>query len=266
MISSEPDRITSTKNQHVQHIRELLAKKTTREQSGHFIVEGVRLCEEAIQAGVLPQLVLYSNSCSQRGMELVNQARLSGSKILSVAPEVLNALSDTETSQGLLMVVPNQPRQMSLLNFVIVIDQLRDPGNLGTILRTAVAAGVQAVFCTPGSVDAWSPKVVRSAMGAHFHVPVIVKTWSEIESICKSQNPPLCTCLAESGDGVSLWKADLTKPIALVIGGEAEGASVEIKKSADLFLNIPMPGGFESLNAAVAASIILFEVIRQRNQ
>ncbi len=267
MTSLEPDRITSTKNQHVQHIRELLTKKTLREQSGHFIVEGVRLCEEAIQAGVLPELVLYSDGCSLRGMELVNQALSSGSKVLTVAPEVLHTLSDTETNQGLLMVVPNQPQQLPpSLNFVVVIDQLRDPGNLGTILRTAVAAGAQAVFCTPGSVDAWSPKVVRSAMGAHFRVPVMVKMWSEVEAICKSQNPPLCTCLAESGQGITIWRADLKNPIALVIGGEADGASDEVKKSTDLILNIPMPGGFESLNAAVAASIILFEVVRQRNQ
>jgi TrmH family RNA methyltransferase len=151
------------------------------------------------------------------------------------------------------------------MDFLLVIDQVRDPGNLGTILRTAVAAGVQAVFCTPGSVDAWSPKVVRSAMGAHFFVPIVQKSWVEISELCKTQQQPLTSYLAESADGQPLWNADLKNPVALVIGGAADGASPEVKTGVAAFINIPMPGGFESLNAAVAASIILFEVVRQRS-
>ncbi len=266
MSNFEPDYITSSKNQNVQYIRELLTKKSTREQTGYFVVEGVRLSEEALKAGVVPRLVVYSDNCSARGLELMQQAHDLGSKVLSAAADILNALSDTETSQGLLMVVPNQflllPEEF---HFVVIVDQVRDPGNLGTILRSAVAAGAQAVFCTPGSVDAWSPKVVRSAMGAHFHIPVIKNEWGEIKVLLKKQNQPLTVFLAESEDGTVLWQADLKQPVALVIGGEADGASPEVKASVDAFLNIPMPGGFESLNAAVAASIILFEVVRQRN-
>jgi TrmH family RNA methyltransferase len=266
MSNTDPEMITSSKNQHVQHIRELLAKKAAREEHGSFIVEGVRLCEEALKSGISPKLVLYSDACSTRGLELVQQAGTVGSKVFFVKHDILDAISDTETTQGLLMVMQTHPLRLpDHMDFVLVIDQVRDPGNLGTILRTAVAAGVQAVFCTPGSVDVWSPKVVRSAMGAHFYVPIVLKNWNEISDLCKNQQQPLTTYLAESADGTDLWKADLKNPVALVIGGEAEGASAEVKACVDAFINIPMPGGFESLNAAVAASIILFEVVRQRN-
>jgi len=266
MQNIDPEMITSTKNQHVQQIRELLAKKSSREEHGAFIVEGVRLCEEALKSGIPPRLVFYSETCSARGLELVQQAGTAGSKVLFVKHDILDALSDTETTQGLLMVMQTHPLPLpQTLDFVLVIDQVRDPGNLGTILRTAMAAGAQAVFCTPGSVDAWSPKVVRSAMGAHFYVPIALKSWEDISSLCRQQKKPLTTYLAESADGIALWKADLKSPIALVIGGEAEGASAEVKAGVDALINIPMPGGFESLNAAVAASIILFEVVRQRS-
>ncbi|MBA4383649.1 MAG: RNA methyltransferase [Anaerolinea sp.] len=266
MSISESELITSSKNQHVQHIRELLAKKSVREDHSSFVVEGVRLCEEAMKTGIAPRLVVYSDTCSDRGLELVQQASTAGSKVFLVKHDILDALSDTATTQGLLMVMQSHPLPLpETLDFILVVDRVRDPGNLGTILRTAVAAGVQAVFCTPGSVDAWSPKVVRSAMGAHFYVPIELMKWEEILGLCNQQKKPLTTFLAESGDGASLWQADLKKPIALVIGGEAEGASPEVKAGVDALINIPMPGGFESLNAAIAASIILFEVVRQRS-
>jgi len=265
MQSIAKEIITSSKNQHIQFVRELLAKRSARENSGLFIVEGVRLAEEAVNSAVPARLVLYSEACSERGRELVRQAGLTSDQVYQVKNDVLAALSDTETSQGLLMVMPVSPIGLpKVVDFLLVIDQVRDPGNLGTILRSAVAAGVQGVYCTPGSVDVWSPKVVRSAMGAHFHLPILGAGWEEVLAYCKEQPAALTIFLAESGGGTSLWQADLKKPLALVIGGEAEGATQQVKQGVDVFLNIPMPGGFESLNAAVAASILMFEVVRQR--
>jgi len=229
-------------------------------------LEGVRLCEEALHSGLRPQLVLFSEKCSPRGLELVKETQSLVSPGFSVRSDILNALSETETTQGILMVMEKQPTDIpDELDFVVIVDQLRDPGNLGTILRSAVAADAQAVFITPGSVDAWAPKVLRSAMGAHFHIPVQSLPWDEIRKLCRNRKIPLAIYLAESGDGKSLWDADLCQPLALVIGGEADGASAAARADVDLLLNIPMPGGFESLNAAVAASIILFEVVRQRS-
>lgn len=196
----------------------------------------------------------------------MKETQINGSQVFSVNTDILDALSETETTQGILMVMQVQPLAIPAdLNFIVIVDQLRDPGNLGTILRSAVAANAQAVFITPGSVDAWSPKVLRSAMGAHFHIPVITKSWDEILKLCKQRVVSLTLCLAESGGGNPIWNADLRQPLALVIGGEADGASAAARADVELLLNIPMPGGFESLNAAVAASIILFEVVRQRS-
>jgi RNA methyltransferase, TrmH family len=188
MTQNESEIITSSKNQHVQHIRELLAKKSSREEHGSFIVEGVRLCEEALKSGIPPRLVFYSDACSPRGLELVQQAARMDCKVVLVKHDILDALSDTEATQGLLMVMQTHPLALpEVSDFVLVIDQLRDPGNLGTILRSAVASGVQAVFCTPGSVDIWSPKVVRSAMGAHFYIPIALRNGTKSRSFARNK-------------------------------------------------------------------------------
>jgi TrmH family RNA methyltransferase len=137
---------------------------------------------------------------------------------------------------------------------------------MGTILRSAAAAGVQTVFLPSGNADVYSPKVLRSGMGAHFRLCLARQEWPEIIDFCKEKNSSaLHIMLAESGDGIPYWKADLRQPLALVIGGEADGACPEAKLTVDSFINIPMPGKFESLNAAVAAGILLFEVVHQRS-
>ncbi|MCX6053569.1 MAG: RNA methyltransferase [Chloroflexi bacterium] len=259
------ERVTSTKNPRVAHIRELLGKRSAREESAQFVVEGVRLCEEALLAGLVPSEVFFSRDLSPRGLALLERAARSSCPVREVLSHVMNSLSETETSQGLLMVMPMRllpiPEE---LNLILVLDQIRDPGNFGTLLRTAIASGVQAVFCTPGTVDPFSPKVLRSAMGAHFSLPIHSSPWQEIHALCKNRITPLQILLAESEGGSSLWQRDLVPPTAIVIGGEAEGASKEVRASVDGLIHIPMPGGNESLNASIAGSIILFEIIRQR--
>jgi TrmH family RNA methyltransferase len=259
--------ITSTHNPHIQRVRALLNQKSSRDAEKAFIVEGVRLCEEALAAGCKPEEVFYSPALNERGQTLVRQAEALGCEVFEIPQEVMDNLSATETSQGILMVLPQSGSEpLPGADFVLVLDQVRDPGNMGTILRSAAAAGVQVVFLPPGNVDVYSPKVVRSGMGAHFRLRLLQRQWQEISAYCKpSGSPALQLMLAESGGGVSCWQADLKQPLALVIGGEADGASEEVRKAVDLLLNIPMPGRFESLNAAVAAGILLFEVVRQRS-
>jgi TrmH family RNA methyltransferase len=150
------------------------------------------------------------------------------------------------------------------IDFVIIADGIHDPGNLGTLLRTTAAAGAQLLITTPGSVDAFSPKVLRAGMGAHFHLPILDLDWPEIQHLLKDRSPQLRVFLADAGQGASCWETDLRQPCALVIGGEAEGASQAARDRADAGLSIPMPGKSESLNAAAAASILIFEVVRQR--
>jgi TrmH family RNA methyltransferase len=121
---------------------------------------------------------------------------------------------------------------------------------------------VQGVLLGPGTTDAFSPKVVRAGMGAHFRLPVLNLDWDGIRQVCQPQTK---IYLAEAGTGIPYWELDLRRPVTLVVGGEAEGASQDARQSADELVRIPMPGKSESLNAAVAASILMFEVVRQRS-
>lgn len=258
--------ITSVQNSKIQWVRKLQAQAKARRQDGVFVAEGVRLLEEARQAGWEAALVLYSQPLSQRGLALVSAWQSSGALVEEVSENVLEAASDTQTSQGLLAVL--ETRQLSLpenVNFLLVADGMRDPGNLGTILRSALAAGVQGILLPPGAVDPWSPKVVRGAMGAHFRLPIHTLDWPEIASVVHPEDGVyLQVYVADSGGGIAYTMADLRQPLALVIGGEAAGAGAPAAALADGRLHIPMPGGAESLNAAVAATVLMFEVVRQR--
>ncbi|MEA2008893.1 MAG: RNA methyltransferase [Chloroflexota bacterium] len=253
--------ITSPQNSQIKHIQRLQNKSRDRRKEQAFVVEGVRLMEEAFQYGWTPEIVLYAENLDERGLQIVNQFRERGASVSQVTPEVMQAASDTETPQGLLAVLPlrGQP-QPQKLDFVLIPDAVRDPGNLGTLFRTALAAGVDIVILPPGTVDAHSPKVVRAAMGAHFRLPIIKISWNEIKEMVK----PLRVFVAEAEKGTPHTGADLRQPLALIIGNEARGPGQEAQQMADDWLHIPMPGEAESLNAAIAGSILMFEVVRQR--
>ncbi len=256
--------ITSTHNSRIQHVRALLTQRSARDEEKCYIVEGVRLCEEALASGIKPLEVFTSAALSERGTKLAAQ---SGVEVCEIPEHVMDSLSATENSQGILMVMPQQSKPLSQdVDFVLILDQVRDPGNMGTILRSAAASGAQAVFLPGGNTDVFAPKVVRAGMGAHFRLCLVQREWPEIIKFCKEENSAsLHLMLAESGEGIPYWKMEMRQPLALVIGGEADGACPEAKLAIDSFVNIPMPGKFESLNAAVAASILLFEIVRQRS-
>lgn len=258
--------ITSASNPRIQFVRGLLARRKEREQARAFVVEGVRLVEEALSAAYEPQLTLFSSALGERGKLLLAHPALASSEVLEVTPDLLASVSGTETPQGILSVLRMKPSALpEALDFVVVADGIRDPGNLGTLLRSAAAAGAQAVLLAPATTDAYAPKVVRSGMGAHFRLPIVELGWEAIRDVLKDGLQSLTVYLAESERGKALWNADLHQPLALLIGGEAEGASPQGIALADELIRIPMPGGSESLNAAVAASILIFEVVRQRH-
>lgn len=258
--------ITSAQNSQIKQVRALLNKRQERESQKLYVVEGVRLMEEAVAAGVSPQVVLYSNALSARGAKLLNQIRSSGVQTEEVAPELLKSLSDTETPQGILAVLPiHGCRLPDQADFVVLADQVRDPGNLGTLLRTGLAAGVQAIILTPGTVDAFSPKTVRSAMGAHFRLPLVNASWEELADWHAAQKPRPNFWVSDVREGVPCWDADLRSPLMLGIGGEAEGISSAAFTLPHHKVHIPMPGKSESLNASIAAGILVFEVLRQRS-
>lgn len=256
------DLITSAQNQHIQLVRSLLNQPRSRKKHAAFVAEGVRLVEEGIASAFPLRFVLYSDSRSQRGTELLRSLPAETPEY-PVEVRLFQELSDTETSQGILAVFELQPLPLPKQpDFVLILDNLRDPGNLGTILRSADAAGTQAVLLAPGTTDAFAPKVVRAGMGAHFRLPIHALNWQQIAELVGG----LAVFSAEMQAVQTLWQADLTKPCALLIGSEAEGVSEQGKALASSSVRIPMPGPSESLNAAVAASILLFEVQRQRTQ
>jgi|WetSurMetagenome_2_1015567.scaffolds.fasta_scaffold17091_2 RNA methyltransferase, TrmH family len=257
--------ITSTQNPKIQRIRDLLAHSRSRSEQKAFVIEGIRLVEEAVQSGVKPEIFYYSSQLNPRGMELIEKMRSAGIPNEEIDSSLMNRLSDTESSQGILAVIPESRAVLpDTLDFILILDSIKDPGNMGTILRTACAAGVNAVFLSPNCVDVYSPKVMRSAMGAHFKLPMIDSSWPLMKTEISSRIPVPAIFLADVRQGEPLWKCDLTFPIALIISSEATGASPEAIEIASHKIHIPMPGGFESLNASIAAAIILFEVVRQR--
>ena len=252
--------IKSSQNTKLKLARSLMGRSRERHAAGAFVAEGVRLVEEACSAGWPIQYVLYTPELSARGLELVHRLEVQGCQVEQVSEMLLNSVSETKTSQGLLAVLDHSPLALPQpLNFVLIPDSIRDPGNLGALLRTAAAAGVQAVFLPPETTDAFAPKVLRAGMGAHFRLPIHSLGWEEIRVATRS----LKVYLADM-PGNPCWQTDFTLPLALIVGGEAEGATQAARQLADETVYIPMPGQAESLNAGVAGAVLMFEVVRQR--
>jgi TrmH family RNA methyltransferase len=253
--------ITSSQNSKIKLIRELSGRARDRRETGAFLAEGVRLVEEALAANWPFRFVLHTEDLTDRAKSLLIALHSKEIEVEAVSESVMKSIRRTETSQGILAIlelaslpIPNLP------NFLLIPDQIRDPGNLGALIRTAAAAGVDAILIPPETTDAFAPKVVRAGMGAHFRLPIHSLAWDQI----KERVDPLSVYLADA-DGKSMhWDADFKSPLALIVGGEAEGASDSARKLATKTIRIPMPGKIESLNAAVAGSVLMFEVVRQR--
>ena len=238
-----------------------MGRAKDRREAGAFVVEGVRLVEEAQTRGWVFQFALYDASLNARGSSLVEHLLSRDIEVEEVSEQLMKSLSDTETPQGILAVLEfNQLCILEPRDYILIADQIRDPGNLGTLLRTAAAAGVQAVFLPPETTDAFAPKVVRSGMGAHFRLPVQSMKWEKI----RREIQDLQVYLADM-DGIPCWETDLRQPLVLIVGSEAEGASAEARELATEKIAIPMSGNMESLNAGVAGSVLMFEVVRQRS-
>lgn len=255
--------ITSTANEKVRFLRSLHNSKARR-QSGSFLIEGIRLVEEALRAGVEPSVILVDLEHleqTDRGAELVRA--LPPGRWFPATAAVIKSVATTVTPQGIVAAVPivrpAEPIDLGLL--VVVVDGLADPGNLGTILRTAEASGVKTVALTPGTVDVFGPKVVRAGAGAHFHLNLLPnESWAALRRRLSGRR--ILAATAEGGE--RHFCVDWTVPSALVIGSEAHGVSAEALEAASARVSIPMVGRAESLNAAVAAAVIMFEALRQR--
>lgn len=254
--------LTSLSNPKVKLVRSL-SRRRARYAARQFIVEGVRGLEEAQRAGITPALVFFTAAANadRRARGLLIQLQYTSVDVQEVSDTVMKEISNTETPPGILAVLPfvdlalpPQPQ------FVLILDAVRDPGNVGTILRSAWAAGVDSLVFAPSTADPYNDKVVRAAMGAHFHVPIMTaQTWEDIAKTVRSI-PRIH--LADAQAEIAYSDADWSRPVALIVGGEAEGASAGARDIATARIRIPMPGGAESLNAAMAATILLFHAAR----
>jgi len=255
--------ITSVANERIRFVRSL-QRATVRWKEGLFVVEGVRLVEEALAAGQSPELALVvpeQLERTPRGQQLLRQLRQFNCQPVTEA--VLKALSDTVTPQGVIAVLRVPPPSTKPLTgpVILVLDRLRDPGNAGTILRSADASGVVCTVAFIDSVDAYAPKVVRAAMGAHFRLNILEDTdWDRLLPRLGDRT----RWLATAHQGTPYDQIDWTRDCAIILGGEAEGAGPKAEAAASAAVTIPMAGSAESLNAAMAGTILLFEVARVR--
>ncbi|WP_307761036.1 TrmH family RNA methyltransferase [uncultured Phascolarctobacterium sp.] len=261
--------LTSVNNPVVKDAADLKQKKNRAEQNA-FLVEGLRSVEEAVSYGTVRQLFVLAAAKTPdeaRMQAIVGQAAAAGADLYSVSEQVMKKIADTETPQALTAVVTKQTSSLDELTAlggtILVLDRIGDPGNLGTMIRTADAAGVSGVVLLSGCTDAFAPKAVRSTMGSLLHIPV-AEGVSEDDFISWAEGSGyqlLATCLEGAGN---LYHTDLQGRVAVVIGSEASGVSDSLLAAAAKKVFIPMEGRAESLNAAVAAGVVLFECLRQR--
>ncbi len=258
--------ISSSQNAIIKEVKSLKEKKH-RDTKGMFFIEGIRFVEEALKEKAVISKILVSDHLSsvQGGNEVLEKVQMHKVPLYFLPYKLFKEVSDTENPQGILAVMHSRNYLLkdviSGRNFFVMLDSVQDPGNLGTIIRTADAAGVTAVILSKGCVDVYNPKVLRSTMGSVFHVPICYNM-DITEAIIEMKSYGIRLCASHLEGSTSYYDLKYKDNIALIIGNEANGISESVKEAADLLVKIPMPGRAESLNASVAASLLIYEVLR----
>jgi len=262
--------ITSKHNVKVKDIR-LLKQAKHRRARGAYCIEGVRLVEEALRQGAPVRQVAYSQRLeeTERGAELLSTARKTfpGAEWLYVSDAVLGTVSDTQSHQGVLMVLKKRENNWEELwkgeGLILLLCDLQDPGNLGTIFRVADAGGVAGVVLNRGTIDPYSPKVVRASMGSFFRVPFL--SGQNIEDCLKKLRSRGYRIWATAVRGQpSFWEVDFSRPTAVLFGQEGGGLPQSLIEAADGSFTIPMTPNADSLNVAMAAGLVVYEAWRQK--
>lgn len=259
--------VTSTRNALVQRARKL-HKRGMRDRVREFLVEGVNGIDAALDAGVALEQLFVSGETLPGQAGPAGRAREAGVPVVEVSPAVMDVISGAETPPGAVAIAPFVDVDPAALldagsDLLVVLAEVRDPGNLGTILRTAGAAGAGGVFLSAGTVDIYNPKVVRASSGAVFHVPVareVAVPWV----LAELGNRHVLRVAADPFATVSYDEVDMRGPSALVFGNEAWGLPEEVAAAVDHRASIPMRASTESLNVGIAAAVFLFEAVRQR--
>lgn len=256
--------ITSRQNPLIKHLAKLLESPRERRKHQQFLVEGIHLAQQARDSGwPVTQLVLAESAPRHHEVGAL-LAEWGDVPRVFLADNLFLQLFDIQPNVGIAALM-SQPDGNSLAgdgDFSVLLDDVQDPGNVGTIMRTAVAAGVSAIYLSHGCADVWSPKVLRAAMGAHFQVNISSDV--DLLQVLDSQSGKIL--VTDLGARQSLYDVDLRGPVCMIFGNEGAGVSERLKAVAGDKVLIPMPGRIESLNVAAAAAVCLFECVRQRSR
>lgn len=260
--------ITSRQNPRVVEARRLTERKH-RQQQGRFLVEGVKLLELALRAHAQPLTAFVCHEqLTPAAAQVLERLRHAGAEFLAVSADVMQALAERQAAEGLvvtfaLLAASLDDLRLAGADLVVVLDRLQDPGNLGTLIRTADAVGAAGVILIEPCADPFDPKVVRGSMGSLFHLP-LVRTGDVAGLFTRLRSRGLRIVAADAHQGAD-WGDDLWQgPVALALGNEARGLSPDIIPHIDAWARLPIAGQAESLNVAVAGGVLMYAWLRQR--
>lgn len=257
--------ITSKDNELIKHIRKLKDKKY-RDESNEYVVEGVKLVEEAVKENAkIKQIIVCEDTTRTYEIPTHIMLEIAKYECISVSDKIFNIITQVTNPQGIMAIIEKNAQDAQIdyaQDIIVVLDDVQDPGNLGTILRTVDSIGLNQIIVSKGTADAFNSKVVRSTMGAIFRIKIIeVENLAQaIKEMRKHHFKLMVTSLQTEN---SIYDIDFNKKI-IVIGNEANGVSKEIQDMADEKAKIPMLGRTESLNASVAAGVVMYEYVRQK--
>lgn len=255
-------RVSSRDNPRLKQAARLVASSRDRRKAERCVLEGEHIIGVYVERYGAPETLIVVESLLERDGIRTLLNRVPPADTLVVTDAAWGEFAQIPPGLGALAIVA-APRFEHRENaaFCLLLDGIQDPGNVGSILRTAAAAGVEQVFLSPACAFAWSPKVLRAGQGAHFHLQIA----EDVDLVAWALAYRGTVVAAVAAEGDPLFSVDLTPPIAIAIGNEGAGLSDALRLAAARSVTIPMPGGFESLNAAAAAAVFLFECVRQRN-
>jgi len=254
--------ISSRDNATVKHLHALATSPRERRGSGETLIDGAHLLGVALERGVQPKMVVVSESGRGQAEIAALLEACSAFNCIELPDRLFAHVSPVDAPSGVLAVItiPPPALELSVTGSCVVLDGVQDPGNLGSILRTAAAVGVADVLLAPGCAQAWSPRVLRAAMGAHFGLRIFENV--NAQAVLAGFSGAILA--ADLQDSVELYELDLRGQVAWLFGSEGQGLSSAMVALATQRVLIPMPGGMESLNVGVAAGVCLFEQLRQQ--
>jgi len=255
--------ITSRDNAQYKDLKHLATSSQARRKAGRTLLDGVHLCEAWLELRGLPEQCIVSETAlhNPEVVTIVDKLAAQHAHVLSLPDALYNALSQVEHGVGIMFLVetPEKATPAALTVNAVLLDNVQDPGNVGTILRSAAAAGVKEVYCAPGTAFCWSPKVLRAAMGAHF----VLDIYENVDLLPLVQWSKIATLATSGYASERLYDIDLKRQVAWIFGHEGQGVSDALLSAAKHKVVIPHAGKVESLNVAACASVCFFEQVRQ---